>query len=68
MLEKDEPCLEKLRGKNPEKILFGDQNLNSIGNKCEYLEEIIKNMFDVFLVLECKLDLFFSDAQFQIAN
>ena len=34
----------------------------------EYLEEIIKNMFDVFLVSKRKLDSSFSDIQFEIDN
>ena len=64
----DESYLKKLRTKHPKNILFGYVNINSLGNKFEYLEEIIKNMFDVFLVSECKLDLSFPDTQFQIAN
>ena len=60
--------MKKLTAKHPKIILFGHLNLNSLRNKLEYLEEIIKNMFDVFPVPECKLDLPFSDTQFQIAN
>ena len=33
-----------------------------------YLKESIKNMFDVFMLSECKLDMSFPDTQFQIAN
>ena len=54
-LDKGQSCLKKL-------------NINSLRNKFEYLKEIIKNMFDVFLVSECKLDLSIPDTQFQIGN
>ena len=67
-LDKAKSCLIKLRAKHPKNILFGHLNINSLRNKFEYLEEIIKNMFDAFLVSECKLDLSFPDIQFQIAN
>ena len=67
-LDKDKSCLKKLRAKHPENNLFRHLNINSLRNKFEYLQEIIKNMFDVFLVSECKLDLSFPDTIFQIAN
>ena len=49
-LDKDESCLKKLRAKHPKNILLGHLKINSLRNKFEYLEEVIKNMFDVFLV------------------
>ena len=58
-LNKEESYLKKLRAKHAKNILFGHLNINSLRNKFEYLEEIIKNMFDVFLV--CKQDLPFPD-------
>ena len=67
-LDKGKSCLKKFRAKHPKNILFGHLNINSLRNKFEYREEIIKNMFDVFVVSECKLDLSFPDIQFQIAN
>ena len=67
-LDKDGSCFKKLRAKHPMNILFGHLNINSLRNRLEYLEKIIKNMFDVFLILEFKLDLSFPDTQFQIAN
>ena len=67
-LDKDECCLKKLGAKHPKNILFEHLNINSLRNKFKYLADIIKNMFDVFLVSECKLDLSFPDTQFQIAN
>ena len=64
----NESCLKKLRVKHAKNILFGNLNENSLRNKFGYLEEIIKNMFDVFLLSECKQDFSFPDTQFQIAN
>ena len=60
-------CLKKLRAKHPKNILFGHLNVDSLQNEFEYLEEV-KNMFDIFLVSDWKLDLSFPDTQFQIAN
>ena len=67
-LNKTEFCLKKLRTKYPKNILFRHLNINSLRNKFEYLEETFKNMFDVFLISECKLYLSFPDTQFQVAN
>ena len=67
-LDKDESCLKRLRGKHPKNIIFGYLDINSLQNKFEYLKEIIKNMFYVFLVTQCKLDLSFLNTQFQIVN
>lgn len=53
---KVESCLKKLRANDLKNVLFGCLNINSLLKMIEYLEEIIKNMFDVFLVLKRKLD------------
>ena len=67
-LNKDESCLKKFRGKHPKNISFRHLNINLLRNKFEYLEEIIKKMFDVFLIPECKVDVYFPDTKFQVAN
>ena len=43
-------------------------NLNSIRNKFEALEFLIKDKFDVFLASESKLDSSFPEAQFEIPS
>ena len=48
--DKGDSCLRKLRAKHPKNILFGHLNMNSLRNKFEYLEEIIKKTFHVVLV------------------
>ena len=41
-------------------------NLNSVSNKFESLEFLIKDKFDVFLVSKSKLDSSFPESQFKI--
>ena len=55
-----------LRRKFTKHLLFGHLNLNSIRNKFEALEFLIKDRFDVFLVSENKLHSSFPEAQFKI--
>ena len=47
-------------------LFFGHLNVNSVRNKFEALEFLIKDKFDVFLVSESKLDSSFPEAQFKI--
>ena len=44
----------------------GDLNINSIKNKFEFVWELIKHTFDIFLLSESKLDSSFPDNQFSI--
>ena len=54
-------------GRNFTKNLFlGQLNVNSVRNKFEALEFLIKDKFDVFLVSKGKLDSSFPEAQFKI--
>ena len=46
--------------------IFWALNVNSVRNKSEALEFLIKNKFDVFLVSESKLDSCFPEVQFKI--
>ena len=55
-----------LRRKFTKNLFFGHLNLNSIRNKFEALEFLIKDRFDVFLVSESKLHSSFPEAQFKI--
>ena len=48
------------------KFTTGHLNVNSVRNKFESLELLIKNKFDFFLVSESKLDSSFPEAQFEI--
>lgn len=67
-IDKSWILLEKLRAKDRKNVLFGCLNINALLKMIEYLEEIVKNMFDVFLVSKRKLDSSFSDIQFEIDN
>ena len=55
-----------LRRKFTKSLFFGELNVNSVRNKFEALEFLIKEKFDIFLVSESKLDSSFPEAQFKI--
>ena len=48
-----------LRSKPPENVFLEHLNVNSLRNKFESLNELIKDTFDIFLVSESKLDFIF---------
>ena len=54
---------DEIRIKNANKLIIGHLNLNSLWNKFEMLEEIIKDKIDIFLIF--KKDLIFL---FQVGN
>ena len=58
--------LEKLRLENPDRLIFGHLNINSIRNKFEMLTNIIQGKLDIFLVSETKIDISFPSGQFII--
>ena len=61
------PCLEKvlnLRKINPNNVMFGFLNINSLRNKFSDLRSMIQGKFDIFTVGETKIDASFPDAQF----
>ena len=51
---------------NPERLIIGHININSIRNKFEALTEIIKDKLDIFMISETKLDSSFTVGQFCI--
>ena len=55
-----------LRRKFTKNLFFGHLNVNSVRNKFEALEFLIKDKFDIFLVGESKLDPSFPEGQFKI--
>ena len=56
--------LRKLKLDNPNKIVIGHLNINSIRNKFLFLKEIVDSNIDIFLVSETKLNDTFPDGQF----
>ena len=52
--------------KHIKNLFFGYLNINSLRNKREFLEPLIRNHFDIFLVSETKLDSSFSGSKFTI--
>ena len=58
--------LKKMKHDNPNKIMIGHLNINSIRSKFEYLKGFIGNDIDVFLIPETKLNDSFPQGQFMI--
>ena len=58
--------LHEIKIKNPDRLIIGHLNVNSLRNKFEMLEELIKDKIDIFLISETKLDSSFPSGQFVI--
>ena len=54
--ESPQMFLQSLRLKNIDRILIGHLNINSIPNKIEHLNYIVRDRADIFLVSETKID------------
>ena len=44
------PILTKLRSEHPKNVLLGDLTINSVKNKSESTNELIRNNFDIFII------------------
>ena len=66
--EKDVPLstLKCLRLKNPNRIIIGHLNINSIRNKFDQLKHLIKDTMNILLISETKLNNSFPEKQFFI--
>ena len=60
--------LHETRIKNASQLVISHLNVNSLRNKFEMLEELIKDKIDIFLIFETKLDIPFPSAQFLIES
>ena len=58
--------LKDFRKSNVNKLVFVQLNINSLRNKFDMLNELIKGFVDVFMISETKLDDSFPEAQFFI--
>ena len=58
--------LEKLRLENPDRLIFGHLNINSIRNKFEMITNIFQGKLDILLASETKTDISFPSGQFII--
>ena len=58
--------VELLHKKHIRNLFFGQLNIKSLGNKREYLEPLLRNHFDIFLVSETKLDSSFLESEYAI--
>ena len=58
--------IKKLRTKNPERVIIGNLNINSLPNKFEQLKDTVLKYVDVLVLTETKLDDSFPKAQFLV--
>ena len=58
--------IKRLKLSNPNKIILGHLNINSVRSKFECLRDIINNNIDILLISETKLDVTFPVGQFLI--
>ena len=56
--------IKKLRIRNPNKIIIGNLNINSLPNKFEQLKDIVMQHIDILVLTETKLDDTFPTVQF----
>ena len=56
--------LHEIRLKNPNRLIFAHNNINSLRNKFEMVQEVIGNNIDVLLISETVLDASFPSSQF----
>ena len=54
--------LHEIRIKNANRLIIGHLNVNSLRNKFEMLEELIKDKIDIFLILRQNLIVLFQVA------
>jgi len=64
--DKQDNVLDKLRSNNVNRLIIGHLNINSVRNKFEMLQEVIRGKLDIFLISETKLDDSFPISQFLI--
>ena len=58
--------IKKLRIRNPNKIIIGNLNINSLPNKFEQLKDIVMQYIDILVLTETNLDDTFPTAQFLV--
>lgn len=58
--------LKKLRCANPDRLIFGQLNINSLRNKFDFIKNIAKDHVDILMLSETKLDSSFPEGQFFI--
>ena len=58
--------IKKLRIRNPNEIIIGNLNINSLPNKFEQLKDTVMQHIDVFVLTETKLDDTFPTTQFLV--
>ena len=65
-IDETKDSLNKVRNENPQRLIIGHININSLRNKFLMLEELVKNKVDILLISETKLDDSFPMNQFRM--
>ena len=60
--------IQRIRLKNPNRLIVAQININSLRNKFDFLVPIFYNSIDILLMTETKIDDSFPNAQFYIAG
>ena len=60
--------LNSLRIKNPNRIILGHLNINSIRNKIDMVSDLVEGKIDILLLSETKIDNTFPTSQFKISG
>ena len=60
--------VQQHRLQNPKNVILGHLNVNSLRNKIEAVEELMRNNIDISLFSETKLDETFPNQQFKISG
>ena len=60
--------LKNLRLKNPNKVIIGHININSLRNKFQLLTEMVRDKVDLLMISETKLDSSFPNNQFYMKS
>ena len=58
--------IKKARIRNPNKIIIGNLNINSLPNKFEQLKDIVMQHIDILVLTETELDDTFATAKFLV--
>ena len=59
--------IDGLRNKHPKNALLRYLNVNSLRNKFEFINELTRDTFDIFLVTKSKLDPTVSENRFSLS-
>ena len=60
--------LKRFRSNQPQQIIIGHLNINSISNKFDTMKQMLMHDLDIFMVTETRLDDSFPVSQFNVGG